>query len=694
MLSNPGCKRSNLHAALSQPDFKIFIKDVRDKHGRKRPINVRSWSTVKDVKDRLSQLLHVPPCNQRLFFGPGNDLPNHRTLNDAGIYRSGETLWFDIHSSACSVSPLDKTSLLASRKSPEICVSSVLYDLTPKRMRRIVQQVRRGLDLGLKPEIALDGSGGTYFMKDARKVNVAAFKPADEEPYAPNNPRGYLKGGFNSVEAMRAGIFPGEACYREVAAFLIDHGGYSGVPVTTLVEARHSAFNNNSNQPKEYHVGSTIGLHTLSEVASTSSENLASKVGSCQEFIMAECTMDDLSPSMISVDEIHKIAILDIRLMNADRNSANLLCKRLENVNRKERKYSLTPIDHGYCLRSECDVCWFDWCWLDWPQLKEPLSKKSRSYIMNLKAERDAQLLQERLHIPSEALDILRASTKLLQAGVKAGLTLYDIALMCCRHDDAGEIPSKLEVIVKSAGDLSNSAVQNGKWHHYDASSALADQLHSNLKLSSHMSAASLLSLEKAQKYEKLVSHGVPSKISSQPVLEQTSCSDFSYSLDDEVPDEEECEEWAKLILADVSIEEKCTVPENKARLSLPIYSGKSTESLASSPAGFWYHHPVETSITSSVHWDALPLPSTSPSASSVPKFEGDEEKSEGTDFSISITDKPKGITRSQSYSAFSFNPLQKNNLKNNSMARNIDNDQFRVYFTKFIDLLIFSQIS
>ena len=229
---------------------------------------------------------------------------------------------------------------------------------------------------------------------------------------------------------MRGGIFPGEACFREVAVFLIDHEGFSGDPITTLIEARHSAFHNNSSQPKEHH--SSIGLHPLSKIVSTpSSENLVNKVGSCQEFIAAECTMDDLSPSMISVDEVHKIAILDIRVMNADRNSANLLCKRLENVGGKSRKYSLTPIDHGYCLRSECDVCWFDWCWLDWPQLKEPLSKKSRSYIMNLKVERDAQLLQERLHIPSEALDIFRASTKLLQAGVR---------LMCCRHDDAGKV--------------------------------------------------------------------------------------------------------------------------------------------------------------------------------------------------------------------------------------------------------------
>mmetsp|Transcript_27405 Transcript_27405/g.62926 ORF Transcript_27405/g.62926 Transcript_27405/m.62926 type:complete len:441 (-) Transcript_27405:1157-2479(-) len=438
MLSNPGCKRSNLHTALNQADLKIFIKDVRDKQGRKRPVNVRSWSTVKDVKDQLYQLLNVPPSSQRLFFGPINDLPNHRTLNDAGIYRSGETLLFDIRPSMRGFSTL--TSLQTSDSTPDICVSSVMNDLTTKSMRRIVQRTRRGLDMGLKPEIALDGSGGTYFLRDARKVKIAAFKPSDEEPYAPNNPRGYIKGGFNSVEAMRAGINPGEACVREVAAFLTDHGGFSGVPMTTLVEARHPAFHTNGTNLKVSQGGASSGLHSLSDTSLPKFFfNVESKVGSCQEFIMAECTMDDLSPSLISVEEVHKIAILDIRLMNADRNSANLLCKRIECLDGKLKKYTLTPIDHGYCLRSACDVCWFDWCWLDWPQLKEPLSKKSRSYIMHLNIESDIRVLKERLHIQSEALDIFRASCKLLQAGIKAGLTLYEVALMCCRYDDAGE---------------------------------------------------------------------------------------------------------------------------------------------------------------------------------------------------------------------------------------------------------------
>lgn len=37
---------------------------------------------------------------------------------------------------------------------------------------------------------------------------------------------------------------------------------------------------------------------------------------------------------------------------------------------------------------------------------------------------------------------------------------------MCCRHDDAGEVPSKLEVLTKMASELVTSAVENGRWHH------------------------------------------------------------------------------------------------------------------------------------------------------------------------------------------------------------------------------------
>ena len=353
-------------SAFRGADLKLFVRDVRDRQGRKRPITVRSWSTIKDVKDAIQKSVHIPTSSQRLYFGPlltsGKELPNHRSLHDAGIYRSGETLLMDIKGESSGLSSVMSAYALQSEAKSDIRISSSVIDATPKLMSQLVQQARRAFAIGLKPEFILDGSGGTYFLHDTRKAKISVFKPADEEPYAENNPRGYIQQTGQSM-LLREGIIPGEACIREVAAFMLDHGGFSAVPMTTLVEARHPAFNNNGSRLTVAEGGAAIGAHSI---YAKSSGSLKRKVGSFQEFVRTECSMDDLSPSMLSVDEVHKIAVLDIRLMNADRNSANLLCRR-----RRDNSIELIPIDHGFCLRSVADASWMDWCWLDWPQMKQ-----------------------------------------------------------------------------------------------------------------------------------------------------------------------------------------------------------------------------------------------------------------------------------------------------------------------------------
>jgi hypothetical protein len=356
------------------PDIKLFVRDVHDRQDKKRSIIVRSWSTIKDVKDAIQQTLQVPPASQRLFFGPlltsGRELPNHRTLHDAGIYRSGETLLLDIKGSTA------EPSIVALRYPNDICISVSMFDSTPKPLRCLVQEARRGLAVGLKPDLVLEGSGGTYFLHDARKNKIAVFKPADEEPYAENNPRGYLRQQGQPM-ALREGIAPGEACMREVAAYLLDHDGFSGVPMTTLAEARHPAFNTNGARLNVSQGGAAMGAHSISPHSLVNPPSMK-KPGSFQEFVRCDCTMDDISPSKIPVEEIHKIAILDIRLMNADRNAANLLVRR-----RPDNKLELVPIDHGYCLRSVCDVSWMDWCWLDWKQMKVVRRKWVHSCLCN-----------------------------------------------------------------------------------------------------------------------------------------------------------------------------------------------------------------------------------------------------------------------------------------------------------------------
>jgi hypothetical protein len=407
---------NNATSAFCAADLRLFIRDVRDHHppflvpgGRIEPedddkdvatrssscssssvsVTVKSWSTVKDVKDAIQAALRVPSGTQRLYYGPllasGGELPNHRTLNDAGIYRSGETLLLDIKGSpaaSASSSSSSSSSLysLSRCNANDVCISPSMAGSAPRKLKSIVQEARRGFALGFKPVLSLDGSAGTYFLHGARKQRVAVFKPADEEPYAPNNPRGYLRQPGQPM-SLREGVDPGQACIREVAAYLLDHQGFGGVPMTTLAEARHPAFNTNGARLKVSEGGAAVGSHSVL-VPSPSSSSLRTapaaspavapsyerhkKAGSLQEFVRVECTMDDMSPSKLSVEQVHKIAILDIRILNADRNAANLLVRR-----RWDDTLELVPIDHGYCLRSIADVCWMDWCWLDWPQLKQ-----------------------------------------------------------------------------------------------------------------------------------------------------------------------------------------------------------------------------------------------------------------------------------------------------------------------------------
>ncbi len=472
-------------------DLKLFIKDVHDKHGRKRPLSVKPWASIKDIKDLLANHLHVPPSSQRLYLCPvlltsARELPNHRTLMDAGIYRNGETLLLEIMggntammlgggsiTASSSSANQDSHSISSLRtKANDVCVSSSLLDLTPKALQRLVQQARRGLALGFKPALAPDGSGGSYFLCDARKKRVGVFKPADEEPFSENNPRGYVPhnegsgggggGGGSGVEddapteSLRQGIRPGELCLREVAAFILDHDGFSDVPMTTLAEAQHPALHVNGANWTLSEGGASVGVHSITSTlssanlmaassasavgntSSSSSGDLIKKVGSFQEYVYAECTMDDLSPSKISVEEVHKIAILDIRIMNADRNVANIMCQRIPE---DPDHFRLIPIDHGYSLRSVCDVAWFDWCWLDWPQTKVPLGKKARDYVLNLDIDEDVRLLKERLGMGDDVLDYYRVSCMILKSGVKAGLTLYEIASgILCRTDPSGEL--------------------------------------------------------------------------------------------------------------------------------------------------------------------------------------------------------------------------------------------------------------
>mmetsp|Transcript_17017 Transcript_17017/g.25751 ORF Transcript_17017/g.25751 Transcript_17017/m.25751 type:complete len:711 (-) Transcript_17017:73-2205(-) len=685
------------------PDLQIFYRDLRDPQNRKRKILVKTWSTVQDVKNIIASKTHVPSHSQRLYYGPLISLPNHRTLNDAGIYKHGETLLLEIIQDHVN------------SNCPEagISIATSLSKLTPQSLKHTIQKARRGLAIGFKPELVLEGSGGTYFLHDARKVKIAVFKPADEEPYAKNNPRGYLGGG-----ALREGIIPGEACLREVAAFLLDHGNFASVPTTTLAEARHSAFHVNGTRLNVSQGGASLGSHSLTSLTTTRAhQKTEKKVGSLQTFVNAECTMDDISPSKIHKDQIHKIAILDIRLMNADRNSANLLCKRKP----EDGSLELVPIDHGFCLRSVCDVSWMDWCWLDWPQMKEPLSLETREYIMNIDVDAECRMLKETLNIQGAELDYFRASNKFLKDGISSGLSLYDVAILCCRNDDLGESPSKLEMLTEMAKELATSAVGNGRWHHAAASRAIVEQLSLENNVWSQAPAKRVIKSASSIDISSLLNR----KTEEMPNMTQSSLSDASSDICEAVVEQEdavgngieheECEEWAAAIVADVSLEKK--LQEARKPETAEEFEDSTSSVLSSSPQGFWLTKPGEDDFDEdSITWTPHASPKTPREIAdftlgmaplvSFTDVGGDgfllppacPSNDRNPPATLSFRRSSSGgLSKSKSFAAFSsFDNISSNiSTGQSSVSMHMENDSitWKEYFSKFVDLVIAREI-
>lgn len=62
----------------------------------------------------------------------------------------------------------------------------------PASLARVLAEVHEGFREGLGPKMAEAGQGGTYFLFNCDGKAVACFKPLDEEPFTPNNCKGWV----------------------------------------------------------------------------------------------------------------------------------------------------------------------------------------------------------------------------------------------------------------------------------------------------------------------------------------------------------------------------------------------------------------------------------------------------------------------------------------------------------------------
>ncbi|CAE7471285.1 PI4KG6 [Symbiodinium natans] len=374
---------------------------------------VMPFNTCNMIKTRIKEL------RKGLKAVRDNDI---RLLHKGIELRGGYPLDYYLNTATTKESPAELQYLVSNHgaKAQNTGMYVAQQVPTPHDLLDLVDEISDAMCGGIKPSLTDDGTGATYMLRGPSSSKpLAVFKPKDEEAFAPNNPRGYA--GKENSNGLRPGVLSTQQAAREVAAFLLDHKNFAGVPHTTLVHAKHEKFVNPDKSKVEW------------------------KVGAFQQFVNSCGTSGDFGMSVFSVSSVHRIGILDVRIVNLDRNDGNLLVA-------DNKRLKLIPIDHGLSLPDRLEVYTSDVVWMDWPQAKKPFAPAELEYIRSLDAAKDAKNIETQLGVRRECLRLLEVTTKLLQFGAERGLTLYQIGLILYREDpddgDGTHKPSVLEGII------------------------------------------------------------------------------------------------------------------------------------------------------------------------------------------------------------------------------------------------------
>ena len=238
-----------------------------------------------------------------------------------------------------------------------LTMSLTVSSVSSIRIKKTIAEIKYALKNGVAPEKIKTGTFDTYIMKDRYRNPCAIFKPALKQE---------------------------EEIIKECAAYLLDYKNFAGVPETVIVYFEHEMFN-------------------------------GCKKGSCQLFFHGKALTQD-NVTHICAHSVRRIASLDIRLLNIDRNINNFLIDSLG---------TLIPIDHNLILPNHFGECFF--AWADWKEAHTPFSKKEKKYLLSLNPKKERELLLN-IGLDPLAANLYFFSTVTLQIGVALGFTAHQLS--------------------------------------------------------------------------------------------------------------------------------------------------------------------------------------------------------------------------------------------------------------------------
>ncbi|XP_021296571.1 phosphatidylinositol 4-kinase gamma 7-like [Herrania umbratica] len=428
-LFNGECRGNNRMERKPSGKRRVF---VQTETGCVLGIELDRSDNAHTVKRKLQLALNVPTEERSLIYGDAvlkNDLSTVR--NDAPLLLQRN--FMHRSSSTPCLSPTGKDLQQRDHSGPiEILVCSNHFSRTKKLVKEIVKAMKIGID----PIPVCGGLGGAYYFRNCQGENCAIVKPTDEEPYAPNNPKGFV-GKALGQPGLKRSVRVGETGFREVAAYLLDYDNFANVPSTALVKVTHSIFN----------VNDGVNRNKQQE------RKEVSKIASLQQFVPHDFDASDHGTSSFPVAAVHRIGILDIRILNTDRHAGNLLVRKIDGDGGLGQ-VELFPIDHGLCLPENLEDPYFEW--IHWPQASIPFTDDELEYISHLDPFRDSEMLRMELPMIREAcLRVLIVCTIFLKEAATFGLCLAEIGEMMSREfRGLEEEPSELEFICIEARRL------------------------------------------------------------------------------------------------------------------------------------------------------------------------------------------------------------------------------------------------
>jgi hypothetical protein len=400
-------------------------------------IQLDRGANAHTVKRKLQAALNFPTEDSSLTCGDlvlKNDLSTIR--NDSPLFLS-KTLIHRSSSMPC-LSPAVKD--IQQQKDEDCPIEVLVCPSCCSRTSKLVKDVARAIRNGVTPVPISGGLGGVYYFKSSNGEKAAIVKPNDEEPYAPNNPKGFV-GSALGRPGLKRSVRVGETGLREVAAYLLDYDNSANVPPTVLVKISHPVFHVN-------------GVNCASNNPAAGGMQAVSKIASFQQYVPHDFDASDYGTSSFPVSAVHRIGILDIRIFNTDRHAGNLLVRKQIGAGQFSNQTQLIPIDHGLCLPECLEDPYFEW--IHWPQASIPFSEDELEYIAKLDPIRDAEKLHMELPMIREAcLRVLILSTMFLKEATTFGLCLSEIGEMMSREFTGKEDqPSELESVCMEARRL------------------------------------------------------------------------------------------------------------------------------------------------------------------------------------------------------------------------------------------------